>query len=142
MAVGGRIGDDVVIDDAALERFLNSPAGPVGKLLSTLGQRVTQEAKKRAPVGARNSKSPGGHPSGWLRSQIGWSLHHDSRGLYVDIISPARNSQANPFTPGGKYALWNELPGTAPNHSHLPEWITSKEGPYLRPALQAIIGSL
>jgi hypothetical protein len=133
-------GPDVVLDERALQQFLTSPAGPVGKLLATLAQRVTTEAKRRAPVGDRDSKY--GHPAGYLRSQIGWSLHRDARGLYADVISPARNSQANPFTPGGKYALWNELPGTAPNHSHLPAWITDKEGPYLRPALEAVIGSL
>ena len=133
-------GPDVVLDDRAIEQFLTSPAGPVGQLLATLAQRVTQEAKRRAPVGARDSKH--GHPAGYLRSQIGWSVKRDNRGLYADIISPARSSQANPFTPGGKYALWNELPGTAPNHSHLPSWILDKEGPYLRPALEAIIGML
>ena len=131
---------DVRLDEGALAVFLTSPAGPVGQLLATLAQRVTQEAKRRAPVGARNSKL--GHPSGFLRSQIGWQLSLDGRGLHADIISPAKSSEYNPFTPGGPYVVWNELPGTAPNHSHLPAWIRDKEGPYLRPALETIIGSL
>lgn len=130
----------VSIDDAALARFLDSPAGPVGQLLAGLAQRVTVEAKRRAPVGDRDSKL--GHPRGYLRSKIGWLLGHDARGLYADIISPARSSEANPFTPGGPYAYWNEVPGTAPHHASLPAWIRDREGPYLRPALEAILGSL
>jgi hypothetical protein len=139
MAAGAR-GIDVQLDERALEVFLTSPAGPVARLLADLGQRVTQEAKRRAPVGARNSKY--GHPAGYLRSRIGWELGHDARGLYADIGSPALNSEANPFTPRGPYGYWNEVPGSAPHHSHLPAWITDKEGPYLRPALAAVIGSL
>ena len=137
MAVGGV---DVRLDDAAISAFLAGPAGPVGRLLARLGQRTTQEAKKRAPVGARDSKY--GHPSGYLRSQIGWRLGRDGRGQYVDISSPALCSDANPFTPRGPYSLWNEVPGSAPNHAHLPAWIRDKEGPYLRPALHQIISQL
>lgn len=133
-------GGDVRVDDQALAVFLTSPAGPVGQFLADIGRKVTREAKRRAPVGDRDSKY--GHPAGYLRSQIGWKTGRDSKGLYVDIISPAKNSRANPFTPGGAYAVWNELPGTAPHHAHLPAWITDKEGPYLRPAIEAVMGSL
>jgi hypothetical protein len=134
------LGADVVIDERALMEFLTSPAGPVGEFLARLAVRVTEGAKQRAPVGDRDSKY--GHPAGYLRSQIGWQSGGDSHGLFVDIISPAKNSQANPFTPGGAYAVWNELPGTAPHHDHLPTWILDKEGPYLRPALESVMGSL
>lgn len=137
MAVGGRLDGDVVLDDAAIDRLLNSPAGPVGQLLATIGQRVTQEAKRRAPVGDRNSKR--GHPAGYLRSQIGWRVAHDTRGLYVDIASPARTSPYNPF-PNEPYGLYNERPS---RRSHgVPEWVKAKEGPYMVPALRAIIEGL
>lgn len=131
---------DVVLDERAIDTFLSSPAGPVGQLLAKLAERVTEGAKLRAPVGARDSKL--GHPAGYLRSQIGWKTGHDARGLYADIISPARSSEFNPFTPHGPYAYWNEVPGTAPHHSKLPAWIRDGEHPYLRPALEAVIGSL
>jgi hypothetical protein len=137
---GGFGGGDVQLDERALAVFLTSPAGPVGQFVADLAKRVTVQAKQRAPVGERNSNL--GHPRGYLRSKIGWSLGHDARGLYADVISPAKNSRANPFTPDGPYAVWNELPGTAPHHSSLPEWIRDNEHPYLRPALESIIGSL
>lgn len=128
---------DVVIDDAALERFLSSPAGPVGQLLATLGQRVTQEAKARAPVGARSSKY--GHPSGYLRSRIGWELKRDTIGLYVDVSSPARTSAYSPH-PGEPYALHVERPSTR-KHG-VPDFLKATDGPYLVPALESILGSL
>ena len=131
---------DVILDDAAIDRLLNSPAGPVGEYLGGLAVRATAAAKARAPVGARDSRF--GHPAGYLRSQIGWQSGHDSRGLFVDIYSPAKSSAFNPFTPFGDYAYWNEVPGTAPHHSSLPAWITDNERPYLRPALESVIGSL
>lgn len=137
---GGFGGGDVKLDEAALAVFLGSPAGPVGQYVAGLAKRVTAEAKRRAPVGDRDSKL--GHRRGHLKSLIGWKLGRDSIGIYADVISPARNSKFNPFTPGGNYSYWNEVPGTAPNHSHLPAWITENEHPYLRPALASIIGSL
>jgi hypothetical protein len=131
---------DVTLDEAAIEAFLTSPAGPVGEYLAGLGRRVHAVARSLAPVGARDSKF--GHKAGYLRSQIGWETGRDSAGLFVDVFSNAKSSAANPFTPGGPYAVWNELPGTAPHHAHLPAWIVDNEHPYLRPALESVIGSL
>ena len=130
-------GPDVILDDAAISRFLSSPAGPVGQLLATLAQRVTQEAKKRAPVGDRSSKL--GHPSGYLRSRIGWKSGHDRRGLFVDISSPARTSEHNPF-PDEPYGLHNERPRL--RRHGVPDWVKAKEGPYMVPALESVIGNL
>jgi hypothetical protein len=141
-SIGGGFGPggDVRIDEQALAVFLTSPAGPVGRFVGDLAKKVTAEAKVRAPVGDRDSKL--GHPRGYLKSKIGWRLGRDTVGLYADIISPARSSEANPFTPNGPYAYWNEVPGSAPHHSSLPAWIRDNEHPYLRPALESIVGSL
>lgn len=114
MAVGGRI----EWNEAALAELLTSPTGPVARLLSTGGEKVTQEAKRLAPVSPKGSH---GRPSGYLRSQIGWHLGVDAAGLYVDIASPALSVD------GAPYGLFQEV-GTSKMAAQ----------PHLRPALLSI----
>jgi hypothetical protein len=146
MAAGGR-GIEVEINEAELARIVGSPDGPVARRLARLGELITQEAKRRAPVSPDGSH---GRKSGYLRSQIGWDLGRDRRGWYVDIRSPARTPEGAPyglFVEVGtrahiirarrKKVLANRKrgqvfgpvvhhPGTAPQ-------------PYLRPALDYVI---
>lgn len=128
MAVGGRA--DVNVDEAALQRFLSGPAGPVGRVLAQLGQRGTQIAKRRAPVSPHGSHGRG---SGYLRSQIGWSMHRDARGLYVDISSPARTGDGR----NAPYGLFQSLSNLRGAHGG-----RIKTTPHLQPALRELIESL
>lgn len=106
MAVGGR----VVVNQAAIDRLVSSPAGPTGRAMVRLAERATQAAKAVAPVG-KPSRTPAGHPSGYQRSQIGWNLHVDGGDIVVDVLSPALTSQANPYPgPGKSYPLQQEDP--------------------------------
>ncbi|HNX48678.1 MAG TPA: HK97 gp10 family phage protein [Thermoanaerobaculaceae bacterium] len=134
--IGGRGFGDVVLDQQVLDALIHSPAGPVARLLVKVGEQTTQEAKRRAPVGDRSSKTPGGHPSGWLRSNIGWAVGRDGGDLVVDIVSDAITSQANPF-PGEPYSVFVEEPSLRPRG--LPEKFRKGEGPYLRPAFLDVI---
>lgn len=118
MAVGGRI----QWDDNAVRAFMTSPDGPVARLLSTAGEKVTQEAKRLAPVSPHGSH---GRQSGYLRSQIGWHLGADALGPYVDISSPALSVE------GAPYGLFQEV-GTR----HM------SAQPHLRPALFILKGSM
>lgn len=111
MAIGGRI----EWDDTALNQLLDSPEGPVGRMLQAKAEKVTQEAKRLAPVSPKGSN---GRPSGWLRSHIGWELGADTAGLYADISSPAESPE------GAPYGFFQEV-GTSKMAAQ----------PYLRPAL-------
>lgn len=135
-AIGGRGYGNVVIDQAAIEALVHGPAGPVGRLIVDLAQTTTQLAKAKAPVGERSSKTPGGHPSGWLRSQIGWEVYADGDEVVADIATPAVTSSANP-RPGEPYGLHMERPDTRPYG--VPDWVRAKEGPYLEPAMNDAI---
>jgi len=141
MATGGRI----IWNDRELNRLLNSEAGPVGLYLVRVGETGAQGAKRRAPVSPDGSH---GRPSGYMRSQIGWTIGTDDQGLYVDIQSPAKTPNGYP------YALGVEV-GTAAHtiKSHGPYPLRDKKGrvfgrevhhpgtnpqPYLRPAMDDI----
>jgi hypothetical protein len=136
--LGGR---DVTINAAALDALVASPAGPVAKLLVSVAQETTQIAKRNAPVGDRSSRSPQGHPSGWLRSNIAWTIGTLDGDLCVEIVSDAVTSPASP-RPGEPYALHNEVPSLR-RHAIPSAW-AAKEGPYLQPAfveaLNAVLG--
>ena len=135
-SVGGRGYGDVTLNQDVLDALIHSPAGPVARLLVQVGEQTTQEAKRRAPVGTRSSKTPGGHPSGWLRSHIGWAVGRVGGDLVVDVVADAVTSPANPW-PGEPYALFNEEPSTRPRG--IPQEWKAKEGPYLRPALLTVM---
>ncbi len=130
-SIGGRGFGDVKVNQDVLDALISSPAGPVARMLVQVGQETTQVAKRNAPTGTRSSKSPDGHPSGYLRSRIGWAIGTVGGRLCVDIVSDAKTSPANPW-PGEPYALWNERPDLRPRG--IPAEWRAKEGPYLVPA--------
>lgn len=98
-------GIEVHFNEAELAKLLDSPDGPVGRHLETLGVRGHREAQRLAPVSPAGS---GGRPRGWLRSHVYWRLGRDERSLYVDIGCDARTAQ------GHDYGLDVEL-GTKPH---------------------------
>lgn len=90
MAVGGRI----LWNEAALAELLTSTHGPVALDLQGKAERVTQEAKRLAPVSPHGS---GGRPSGYGRSQIGWVMGTDGEGVYADVSTPAETEAGAPY---------------------------------------------
>lgn len=136
MAIGGR-GVTIKIDQAAIEKFARS--APVAKDLIGRAQRVTQEAKRLCPVSPVGASD---HPSGQLRSSIGWEpIAMDRIGLYINIGTPV--SYALPVELGAR-------PHVIESHGDYP--LRSKSGqvfgkkvhhpgnppsPFLRPALDA-----
>jgi HK97 gp10 family phage protein len=60
----------VIVDQAAIDRLLEGPSGPVAKHLLKIVQQVERRAKQLAPV-----------DTGRLRSSITHSLGNDSDGL-------------------------------------------------------------
>jgi hypothetical protein len=118
VAVGGRI----EWNENAFRELFESPTGPLARLLLSGAEKVAQEAKRLAPVSPHGSH---GRQSGYLRSQIGFELGSDARGLYADISSPALSVDGDP------YGLFIEV-GTS----------KMKAQPHLRPALFILKGSL
>jgi hypothetical protein len=127
MPVGGR---SVQIDQAELDRIVRGPAGPVAAYLYGLTQKVVQRAKAKAPVGAP-SKTPEGHPAGYLRSNIEWAAGSDGQGVWTEVGDPAVTSRANPF-PGEPYAEQIEFPQT---RRRKPPPFARSAKPYVVPAL-------
>lgn len=130
---GGRgFGDGdvkVTVDQAALDALVASPAGPAGRLAITWAQETTQIAKRNAPVGA-NSKTPEGHPGGWLRSHGGWNVAVEGGQIVAVVVFDAVTSRANPF-PGEPYPLHIEDPSTRPRK---PPPFARDDKPFLVPA--------
>lgn len=140
MPAGG--GTVVILDDPAIRRLLESENGPVGRLLVTAGEKVTQEAKRRCPVSPAGSD---GHPSGYLRSSIGHDLKRDGEGLYSEIGTDVDyglyvevGTKPHVIESHGDYPLRNaktgQVFGRRVNHPGTPAQ------PYLRPALDAVRG--
>lgn len=100
MATGGR----VVINEQELHRLLTGPTGPVARLLERDGEIVAQEQKRLCPVSPAGASD---HPSGQLRSAIGWSMHVTTHGLEVRV-------GVDPDSPATEYALPVEF-GTRPH---------------------------
>ena len=67
----------VVFREKALDTFLNSPRGPVGRYLANKGRRITMAARGQA-----------GFRTGALRSSIHMRHFRDPRGQYLRIGSP------------------------------------------------------
>jgi hypothetical protein len=117
MAVGGRIDwNNQVLND-----LFRDTSNGIARDLQAKAERVTQEAKRLAPVSPHGSH---GRPSGWLRSHIGWHMDVDSAGMYADIYSPALSVE------GAPYGLFQEV-GTSKMAAQ----------PHLRPALFIIKGT-
>jgi hypothetical protein len=118
MAVGGR-DVTVEVDEAAIALFCREDAGVLHDLQGR-AERVTQEAKRLAPVSPHGSN---GRPSGYLRSQIQYELGSDTISAYADISSPATSPE------GAPYGLFQEV-GTSKMAAQ----------PHLRPALDVADG--
>jgi len=81
VAIGGS-SVSVEVNTAAVRELTRSRYGPVARDLARRAERVTQEAKRLAPVSPYGS---GENRSGFLRSSIGWSIAADVLGLYADV---------------------------------------------------------
>lgn len=144
MATGGRI----EWDSTELDSLLYSENGPVARRLMRDAERVTQEAKRLAPVSPDGSH---GRASGYMRSEIGWVIGTDDEGLYADIQSPAVSPTGYPYPLGvevgtvahvirshGPYPLrdkYGNVYGQEVNHPGTPPQ------PYLRPSLEILRGT-
>jgi hypothetical protein len=123
----------VVVDDTAIEGLF-SPAGPVAEFHAHVVERVWGRARDRAPVG-EPSKTPEGHPAGWLRDNISWSF---TGPLEARVSTDAVLSSAS-RRPGDPYARWIERPGERP---WSPPPFARGNRPYLIPALDDIFDEL
>lgn len=104
--------DKVRVNQAAMQRLLRGPNGPVARDLARRAIRVESQAKLNA------SGRPGPKVrTGRLRSSISWALGEDARGLYAVIGTNV------------EYAKWVEL-----GSDRAPAY------PFLRPALRAAQG--
>ena len=122
----------VVHDDVIAMLF--GPAGPVAEFHAKVSERVYVRVLNKAPVGA-NSRTPEGHPSGWLRSQIEWTF---TGALESRISTGAVLSKAS-GRPGDPYARWIERPAERP---WKPPPFARADRPYLVPALDEILKEL
>ena len=71
----------LVINRAALDRFLNHPGGPVGEYLAKRGARVVRAAKRQVGV-----------DTGRLKESIKMLHYRDTRGQYLWIGSKERHA--------------------------------------------------
>lgn len=126
----------LVLNPAAMQRLLASPAGPVGRELSRRAVRVESQAKINA------SGRPGPKvQTGRLRSSITWHLGIDGRGLFARIgtnVSYARGIElGNPphtIVAVNKQALFWKGAAHPVRVVHHPG---NRPMPFLRPALAA-----
>lgn len=123
----------VVVDDAAIAALFG-PAGPVAEYTFTVASRVMDRVLFLAPVGAP-SRTPEGHPSGWLKSQIKFEFAGD---LGYKISTDAVLSKAS-GRPGDPYGRWIERPQERP---WKPPPFARADRPYLVPALEQIFADL
>lgn len=119
----------VVLDEPGIESLF-APAGPVQEFVTEVTVQVYGRALFLAPVGAP-SKTPEGHPAGWLRSQMHWE---HAGPLSTRVITEAVLSKAS-GRPGDPYARWIEKPGERP---WAPPPFARGDQPYLVPALDQI----
>lgn len=94
----------VEIDERAVDKLLNAPAGPTGKFLSRLGLQVYSVARNMAPVSPKGSH---GRPPGYLKTHIEWELHSGAEGLYVTVVSPATTGDRRDFAYGAAQNVEN-----------------------------------
>jgi hypothetical protein len=123
----------VIIDELEYARLF-SPAGPVAAFVAETTGRVYVRAQERAPVG-QPSKTPEGHPAGWLRSQIAWALVGDLEGM----VSTSAVLSIASSRPGDPYARWIERPEERP---WAPPPFARGDRPYLIPALDDVFRAL
>ena len=119
----------VVHDDVIAALF--GPAGPVAEFHAEVTTKVYGRALQKAPIGAP-SKTPEGHPAGWLRSQMHWEFAGE---LTTWVVTEAVLSKASQ-RPGDPYARWIERPAERP---WAPPPFARADRPYLVPALDEIL---
>lgn len=126
-------------DEAALHDLLNSEDGPVGRDLIGKTEKVTQEAKRLAPVSPDGSN---GRPSGYMRSQIDGQVTHDEEGLvgYVEAhadysIYVEVGTGPHDIVSHGNYPLRNKKGQVFGKKVHHPG---TQAQPFLRPAVDII----
>ncbi|GAB3250948.1 hypothetical protein [Kineosporia babensis] len=124
----------LVIVDEAVYQSLFSPAGPVAAFVAETTEKVYDRARELAPVG-KPSKTPEGHPAGWLKSQIAWAFVGDLEGM---VSTSAVLSKAS-SRPGDPYARWIERPEERP---WAPPPFARQDKPYLIPALTDVFDAL
>ena len=140
MTAGGR-GIRAQLDQGAIDALLGDLSGPFGRDMQSRGEKGAQSAKAHCPVSPVGASD---HPSGQLRSSLGWELDKDSQGIYVDVGVAAGS-------PALEYALPVELgarPHVIESHGDYP--LRNRKGqvfgkrvnhpgnaaqPFLRPAL-------
>lgn len=137
MPAGGR----VVLNNHAIEELLAGRNGAVARWLEHQAERVTQDAKRRCPVSPVGASD---HPSGQLRSSIGWSIEDTGRalraevgtdldyGLYVEVGTGPHTIRSH-----GDYPLRNRKGQVFGREVHHPG---TPAQPYLRPALDIVDG--
>lgn len=123
----------VVLDDAAIGALFG-PAGQVAEFHAKVSERVFVRSLNNAPVG-QPSKTPEGHPAGWLRSRMRWEF---TGPLEARISTSAVLSKAS-GRPGDPYARWIERPEERP---WKPPPFARADRPYLVPALDEIFDEL
>lgn len=122
----------VVHDDVIAALF--GPAGDVAEFHAKVVTDVYARALQKAPIG-EPSKTPEGHPAGWLRSQMHWEFAGE---LEAWVVTEAVLSKAS-GRPGDPYARWIERPEERP---WAPPPFARDDRPYLIPALDEIFGEL
>ncbi len=123
----------VVLDDAGIDSLFG-PAGPVAEFHADVVTTVYARALAKAPIGSP-SKTPEGHPAGWLRSQMHWEFAGE---LTAWVVTEAVLSKAS-GRPGDPYARWIERPQERP---WKPPPFARDDRPYLVPALDEIFQEL
>jgi len=128
-------------DEAALHDLLASQDGPVGRDLIRKTEKVTQEAKRLAPVSPDGSN---GKPSGYMRSRIdgkvttddglvGYVEAHAEYPIYVEVGTGPHLIESH-----GDYPLRDSKGHVFGKTVHHPG---THAQPFLRPALDILAGS-
>lgn len=124
----------VVMDNAALQRFLSSPDGPAMREVAKRAQRVKEEARARAPVSDPSKQLTSRGQAQHMRDTIVTRIHADAEGPawlvgtdrdyagYVHdgtpphVIVPVR-AKVLRFTTQGRVVFARRVnhPGTRPN---------------------------
>lgn len=120
----------LVLDPAAIEKMLKSPAGLVGRDLIKKAIRVQSGAKRRCPV-----------DTGRLRQSIRYRIGQDGKGLYAEVGSDLEYAAAvhnghGDITPvNGRFLHFFAKDGTEVFTLHVR---ATKGVPFLKDALQDI----
>lgn len=107
--------------DEPLDVLSVGPDGATARIVQAALERITQEAKRLAPVSPDGSH---GRPSGYLRSHIGWRIGREGDQIVGVVESTATTPTGSPY-PLFQEVGWRKRDGSPGKHT-----------PYLRPALE------